>query len=223
MTGKPPACPRQRLRLCYAKDEVLMFTGHLDLLRLILRWLRRAEAPFATSGKFSPKARLTFGPVLPLGVLGEAELLDLELAESVWLDADALGALLGRIQEVSAPRRFALGLRQLDAHTLPISRSAALAQYLLEYAEAGQAARALQALTEGDLTYEAKSGQRRDEREAIRSLTQAGQCVEVTGHCAGQAQLNIIRLGRAAAALTGTAPVLHRRLALLDHSGLPLV
>ncbi len=51
--------PRKRLRLRYRKDDVLMYISHRDLLRFLLKMLRRVEIPFATSGKFSPKAKVT--------------------------------------------------------------------------------------------------------------------------------------------------------------------
>lgn len=222
MSSTAPGHARQRLRLRYRKDEVLMYTGHLDLLRLVVRWLRRAEVPFATSGKFSPKPRLTFGPVLPLGVMGDAELLDLELMEGIWLDRDGQLQLLARLQNVSAPRDFARQLTELAPHEQPVSGAAVLAGYALEYDTAESAALALASLQSSDLTYTAKNGKRRSDHEAIVELGLDGPAVRVLGRCAGENQLNILRLARAAASRTGSSPLRQRRTGLFNSERQPL-
>jgi radical SAM-linked protein len=70
---------RQRLRVTFAKGEPIKYIGHLDLARAWERALRRAGVPLAYSLGFHPQPRLAFASALPLGVTGEAELMDVFL------------------------------------------------------------------------------------------------------------------------------------------------
>ena len=71
---------RQRLRITYVKGEELRFISHLDLMRLVERALRRAEVPLAYSQGFNPRPRITIAAPLPVGFVGENEIMD------VWLN-----------------------------------------------------------------------------------------------------------------------------------------
>jgi len=70
-------------RVVYAKTGDAAFWGHLDFQRQIRLALRRAELPAAYSQGFNPKPLLKFGPPLPLGVAGDAEMLDLAFTHHV--------------------------------------------------------------------------------------------------------------------------------------------
>jgi len=67
----------QKVRIKYAKEKELKFIGHLDLLRLWERILRRTNLPVAYSQGFNPKPSVSFGPPLPLGFTSECELIDI--------------------------------------------------------------------------------------------------------------------------------------------------
>jgi hypothetical protein len=67
----------------FAKVGRAAFLGHLDLVRLIARTLRRADLPLAMTRGFSPKPRLAFGPALGLGVPSLGELMDVDLEHTV--------------------------------------------------------------------------------------------------------------------------------------------
>lgn len=73
----------QRLRVTFARGEPLRFISHLDLMRFWERALRRAGLMMAYSEGFSPHPQIHLGAPLPLGTTGEAELLDIFLAEPV--------------------------------------------------------------------------------------------------------------------------------------------
>ncbi len=73
----------QRLRITFARGEPLRFISHLDLMRFWERALRRAGLMMAYSEGFSPHPQIHLGAPLPLGTTGEAELLDIFLAEPV--------------------------------------------------------------------------------------------------------------------------------------------
>jgi radical SAM-linked protein len=87
-----------RYRITFTKTEAMRFTGHLDLHRAWERTFRRADLPLAYSQGFSPHPRIQLAAALPLGMLGEAELLD------VWLEqAIDPGELLDRSRRAAPP------------------------------------------------------------------------------------------------------------------------
>ena len=70
-------------RIRFAKIGRAALLGHLDLVRLFARTLRRADLPLAMTRGFSPKPRLSFGPALGLGVPSLGELVDIDLEHTV--------------------------------------------------------------------------------------------------------------------------------------------
>jgi radical SAM-linked protein len=65
-----------RIRIFFSKNEVMRFTGHLDLHKSWERIFRRAGLPLAYSQGFHPQPRLNLACALPLGFTSEAEILD---------------------------------------------------------------------------------------------------------------------------------------------------
>lgn len=72
-----------RLRITFSKEGWLIYSSHLDLMRAWERALRRAGAPLAYSGGFNPRPKLQMARALPLGHVGEGELIDVWLEEPV--------------------------------------------------------------------------------------------------------------------------------------------
>lgn len=72
-----------RLRITFSKEGWLIYSSHLDLMRVWERALRRAAVPLAYSGGFNPRPKLQLARALPLGHVGEAELIDIFLDEPV--------------------------------------------------------------------------------------------------------------------------------------------
>jgi radical SAM-linked protein len=70
-----------RVRFVFRKDGPLRYTSHLDLFRAWERALRRAGLPVVYSQGFNPRPKLQIASALPLGHIGEAELVD------VWLES----------------------------------------------------------------------------------------------------------------------------------------
>jgi radical SAM-linked protein len=80
----PQALPlraRDKVRIRFRKGGPLRFLSHHDLLRTFERMLRRAALPFHHTQGFNPHPRLIFALSLPLGVVGQAEVVELELTE----------------------------------------------------------------------------------------------------------------------------------------------
>ncbi len=70
-----------KVRIRFRKSGLLRLLSHHDLMRTFERLLRRAELPFHRTQGFHPKPRLVFALSLPLGVVGRAEVVELELDE----------------------------------------------------------------------------------------------------------------------------------------------
>ncbi len=68
-----------KIRFRFRKSGDLRLLSHLDLTRCFERMLRRADLPFRSSQGFHPSPRMIFALSLPLGVVGDCEVLELEL------------------------------------------------------------------------------------------------------------------------------------------------
>lgn len=77
----PPSFTK-RVRVKYGKSGAARFTGHLDLIRVFDRTLRRAEIPVAYSQGFSPHPKISFAMSLSLGMSSTAEYIDIILREA---------------------------------------------------------------------------------------------------------------------------------------------
>jgi len=73
-------------RVRYTRGPEMRWSGHLDLVRLWERILRRAGIPVSYSQGFHPHAKLGFGPPLPVGLQSDAEYIDISIAEAMTAD-----------------------------------------------------------------------------------------------------------------------------------------
>ncbi len=96
------------VRIRFAKEGPARFLSHLETGSILQRTFRMAEIPVAHTQGHSPHPKFHFGPPLPVGVAGTAELFDVEL-EGPWRrdHGERLNALLPG------------GFRILDARALP--------------------------------------------------------------------------------------------------------
>lgn len=67
----------------FRKGERVRYISHLDVLRHWERAIRRAGLPLAYSQGFTPHPKITFAAPLPLGFVGEAEIMDVQLDERI--------------------------------------------------------------------------------------------------------------------------------------------
>ena len=70
-----------RMRVTYQKDGALLYTSTLDVQTLWERSVRRAGLKLQYSQGFHPQPRIQIANPLPLGILGESELIDIWLIE----------------------------------------------------------------------------------------------------------------------------------------------
>jgi radical SAM-linked protein len=64
---------RLGMRFTFAKKGRMRYISHLDLMRLFMRALRRADLPIKISEGFNPHPKLSIRRALKLGVESESE------------------------------------------------------------------------------------------------------------------------------------------------------
>src|SRR6188474_1299535 len=75
-----------RLRITFAKQGALRYTGHLDLHKLWERTARRAALPLAYSQGFHPQPKMNIAAALPLGFSSRCDVLDMRLEREIPLE-----------------------------------------------------------------------------------------------------------------------------------------
>ncbi len=107
-----------RIRVEYTKEQILRFTGHLDMQHMWERLLRRSGLPVRYSQGYHPRARLNLASALPLGFVSESELLDFWMNEPCPLDE-----IQTRLSAAMPP-----GLTVKSVHAINLSEDALQAQ-----------------------------------------------------------------------------------------------
>lgn len=106
-----------RVRIAFTKVEEAKYIAHLDLARVVERSMRRAGIRMAYSEGFNPHPKISFGSALAVGVEGEREYVDIEVAQEL-----ELKEILGRLQE-QLPR----GIRLLEGQIIASGTKALMA------------------------------------------------------------------------------------------------
>ena len=106
-----------RIRIKYKKGGWLVFIGHLDMVRLWERAIRRADIPVIYSQGFNPRQKLSFGPPLSLGIASDCEFLD--IYSDKWMNPEEIkerlrGVLPSGIEIIETSNVFE-GLPSLSA------------------------------------------------------------------------------------------------------------
>lgn len=128
--GQPP--PRCCYRVLYSRRPPSHLLGHLELLVLVFRALRRAGLPIAYTQGFNPSPRVSFSQALPVGMESLAEYFDMELTRPVMADAALVEALNRELppglvvsRVTPAPKKQAAAVRNLYEIDLPEHADAA--------------------------------------------------------------------------------------------------
>lgn len=86
----------REVRVCVKREGNVKYISQLDMYRMMLRTVRRAEIPLWYTEGFNPHPYLSFLLPLPLGVEGDNEPLDMKI-ENDMTDEAILEALRGEI------------------------------------------------------------------------------------------------------------------------------
>ncbi|MCL4078968.1 TIGR03936 family radical SAM-associated protein [Coriobacteriia bacterium Es71-Z0120] len=204
-----------RLRVTYQKVGPVRFLSHLETARACERSIRRAGLPYAVTHGFNPHMRIAFGPALPVGTAGRAEMYDVWLTELVGPD-DALE----RLRHATREELRAIACRYVDPKGPSLAAAADVAHY--EVAVSGppevaeSIARGLSSVSRsGTLTVEHKGKQKVFElattllKEPVVRPVDEGAVVEVVTRMSEQGSLRPDALVKAALgpALAGVASV----------------
>ena len=135
---KEPEKSRIAYRVHYSRLDDSRLLGHLELLQLIFRALRRVGVPLAYSQGFNPTPRVSFSQALPVGMESQVEFFDMELLHPPELCGEAL---LERLNRELPP-----GLRAHAIDLAPKKQSACVrASYDIQLTEPDTAALAARA------------------------------------------------------------------------------
>jgi len=113
----------QRLRIRFCREEEIKFISHLDIMRLWQRALNRAGVPLAYSEGFNPHPRISLAAPLALGVISEAELMDIVLAK--WVSPHSFTTAVGQ--------QLPPGIRVQQVYNIPLTMPSLQSQ--VRYAE----------------------------------------------------------------------------------------
>src|SRR5262249_15642803 len=75
-----------RIRITFAKQGALRYTGHLDLHKLWERAARRVQLQLAYWQGFHPQPKINIAAALPLGFSSHCEIMDMKLEKEIVLD-----------------------------------------------------------------------------------------------------------------------------------------
>jgi radical SAM-linked protein len=107
----------------------MTLTGHLDLVRLFDRAVRRAALPIAFTGGFHPGPRISIANALPLGVSSSGEIVDFELTQK--LEVTELHEKLAAQLPAEIPIYH---VEEIALKSLPATQLLEKAEYLLTVA-----------------------------------------------------------------------------------------
>ena len=158
-----------RLRITFAKQGALRYTGQIDLHRIWERSARRADLPLAYSRGYHPKPKIQLAAALPLGFSSRCEVVDLRLERDVPLDG-----LTERIQSAVPPGLTILAVEDQDegAPALgPLIESAEYEVTLLEPEDLDNLRQRIAALLAAASLSRERRGKRYDLRPLIEELT----------------------------------------------------
>ncbi len=82
----PNTTKAQRLRVWFGKKDDMALVGHLDLMRVFDRAVRRAGLPVSFSGGYNPQPRISIANALSLGATSSNEIVDFELTQEIDVD-----------------------------------------------------------------------------------------------------------------------------------------
>jgi radical SAM-linked protein len=124
-----------RLRITFAKQGALRYTGHLDLHKIWERSIRRAKLPLAYSRGYHPQPRLNLAAALPLGFSSRAEVMD------IWLNED-VEDVPSQLQTHAPPGLTILEAYPVDDRAPSLQSQVIAAEYEVEIMEAPQSGEA---------------------------------------------------------------------------------
>jgi len=158
-----------RLRITFAKQGALRYTGQLDLHRIWERTARRADLPLAYSQGFHPQPKIQIAAALPLGFSSRCEVVDLRLERGIPLEG-----LAERVQSAVPAGLHILHIEEVDEREPALQTVVESAEYeatLLDPVDQQALSRRLATILDADSLPRERRGKRYDLRPLIEHLT----------------------------------------------------
>jgi radical SAM-linked protein len=158
-----------RIRITFAKQGALRYTGHLDLHKLWERAARRAELPLAYSQGFHPQPKINMAAALPLGFSSRCEVLDMKLENEIPLEG-----LRERLNDTLPSGIQVLNIEQVDEREPALQTQVMSAEYeitLTESVDGFTMKRKIEAVMEAGSILRERRGKTYDLRPLIEELS----------------------------------------------------
>ncbi len=161
-----------RIRIDYAKSDLLRYTSNLDMQRSWERTLRRAHLPVAYSQGFHPQPRINQAAALPLGFTSRQEIVD------VWFDqALPVEEVDAALRRAAPPGVEITSVVEVDGHEPSIQTRVLAAEYTVTFTGPVEFAD-LQLRAASFLSAETCLRQRREKTYDLRPLVEDLRCLE---------------------------------------------
>ena len=158
-----------RIRITFAKQGALRYTGQLDLHKLWERAARRAELPLAYSQGFHPQPKINIAAALPLGFSSRCEVMDMKLEREIPLEG-----LSEKLQGTLPTGIQVLNLETADERAPALQTQVVAAEYevtLTESIDRSELKRKVDSVLESESIIRERRGKKYDLRPLIEALT----------------------------------------------------
>jgi radical SAM-linked protein len=158
-----------RVRVTFAKQGALRYTGQLDLHKLWERAARRAELPLAYSQGFHPQPKINIAAALPLGFSSRCEVMDMKLEKEIPLEG-----LKEKLQETLPTGIQVLNVESADDRAPALQTQVVAAEYdvtLTEPVDGSELKRKVDSVLEADSIIRERRGKKYDLRPLVEALS----------------------------------------------------
>ena len=158
-----------RIRITFAKQGALRYTGQLDLHKLWERAARRAELPLAYSQGFHPQPKINIAAALPLGFSSRCEVMDMKLEQEIPLEG-----LREKLQGTLPTGIQVLNVESTEERAPALQTQVIAAEYevtLTEPVDRSDLKRKIDSLMGSESIIRERRGKKYDLRLLIESLT----------------------------------------------------
>jgi radical SAM-linked protein len=157
-----------RIRITFAKQGPLRYTGHLDLHKLWERAARRAQLPLAYSHGFHPQPKMNIAAALPLGFSSRCEVMDMRLEHEIQLEG-----VREKLQQTLPAGIQVLNVENADERAPALQTQVASAEYqvtLTGLIDGSELKRKIDSVMESEFIIRERRGKKYDLRPLIEGL-----------------------------------------------------
>lgn len=157
-----------RVRVTFAKQGALRYTGQIDLHKLWERAARRAELPLAYTQGFHPQPKINIAAALPLGFSSQCEVMDMKLEKEISLEG-----LKEKLQETLPTGIQVLNVESADDRAPALQTQVVAAEYevtLTEPVEGSELKWKVDSVLESDSIIRERRGKKYDLRPLVEDL-----------------------------------------------------